>query len=250
MSWTAAPALLAILADADRVAPGRSHASDGTIGDPAHAASKSDHNPDFRGIVHACDVTNDPGHGMDTWHWAQVIAGRMMLGQETRVEYLVSFDGNVDVIFHPSVSLAWRQNGSAKQEHRSHLHVSIKYSEAAENDVRPFFVTAITPPPPKPPVLLEDDDMPTIFYNGTWHSFWLDNAGHLLHQFQGTKGHEDLNKKLEIAELFDVSVPISAKVTPDGKNITVRGRSANSDRRMLAFDFIDGRWSAAAVSVA
>jgi len=140
MAWRNAPALLAIKADADRVAPGRSHASDGTIGDAAHSASVSDHNPDARGVVHAVDITNDPAHGFDAWHWAQVIAARIAAGVEHRVKYLVSNDGKgADVIFNPSVSMSWRQNGSYKTEHRNHLHVSIKYTDAAENDTSPFF---------------------------------------------------------------------------------------------------------------
>jgi len=147
MSWRNALALDAIKRDADRVAPGRSHASDGTIGDPAHAASISDHNPAANGIVHAVDITNDPAHGFDGWRWAQVVADRIRLGLETRVKYLVSNDGAKDVIFNPSVSLTWRQNGSVKQEHRNHLHISIRYEVSAENDQRPIFVADSIPQP-------------------------------------------------------------------------------------------------------
>jgi hypothetical protein len=38
--------------------PDRATASDGWIGDAAHAATVSDHNPDSRGRVHALDVTS------------------------------------------------------------------------------------------------------------------------------------------------------------------------------------------------
>jgi len=158
MTWRNPPALLAIRADADRVAPGRSHASDGTIGDASHGASVSDHNPAPDGDVHAIDITNDPAHGMDGWKWAQTVADRIKAGQETRVKYLVSNNGNVDVIFNPTVSMSWRQNGSAKQDHRSHLHVSILYTEKAEQDTSPFFVgggAPTTPPPVAPPTLAE-----------------------------------------------------------------------------------------------
>ena len=152
MSYTIAPALRAIRADANNVAPGRSTASDGDIGDAVHAAqgAASDHNPDpVTGIVHAVDITNDPAHGMDTWHWAQIIAGRIASGAETRVEYLVSNDGAKDVIFHLAVhGTSWVQNGSSPvQEHRNHLHTSIKHTAAAENDVRPYFVAGSSPAP-------------------------------------------------------------------------------------------------------
>lgn len=156
MAWRNAPALTAILNDANRVAPQRSHASDGTVGDATHAAGKSDHNPDFNGVVHAVDVTNDPAHGMDTWHWAQCVARRMAAGVENRVEYLVSNDGTHDKIFHPSVSLTWRDNNAeGGQSHRNHLHVSIKYTAAAENDTSPFFVAE-----PGAPTTTPEADMP------------------------------------------------------------------------------------------
>jgi hypothetical protein len=150
MTWTNAPALRAIIADANNVAPGRSTASDGTVGDLTHQAqgAQSDHNPDARGVVHAVDITNDPAHGMDTWFWAQIIADRIKSGAETRVRYLVSNDGHKDVIFNPSVSMVWRQNGSApKQDHTNHLHTSILSTVAAENDVRPYFVRPGGPVP-------------------------------------------------------------------------------------------------------
>lgn len=140
MTWKPAPALVSILLDANRVAPHRSHASDGIIGDAAHAASASDHNPDSRGIVHACDVTNDPAGGFDAWAQAHRVSQRISAGLETRVKYLVSNAGTgADQIFSKNPTWAWRQNGSYKTEHRSHLHVSILYTEAAENDQTPFF---------------------------------------------------------------------------------------------------------------
>ena len=103
-------------------------------------------------------MTNDPANGMDTWVWAQRIADRIRSGAETRVEYLVSNDGVKDVIFHLSVSPTWRQNGSSpSQEHRNHLHTSIKHTASAENDIRPYFVAGGTPAP-----IQGDDDLDAI----------------------------------------------------------------------------------------
>ena len=45
--------------------PGRDKASDGWIGDAAHQARVSDHNPDRRGIVHAIDVDEDLAKKVD-----------------------------------------------------------------------------------------------------------------------------------------------------------------------------------------
>jgi hypothetical protein len=46
-------------------APQRSKTYDGTIGDAAHAARASRHNPNSAGVVTALDITHDPAHGMD-----------------------------------------------------------------------------------------------------------------------------------------------------------------------------------------
>ena len=161
MTYTIAPSAKFILADADRVAPGRSKASDGTIGDTAHQRQGilSDHNPDPKtGIVHAADVTNDPSKGMDTWHWAQIIAGRMVAGAEKRVKYLVSNNGSHDVIFNLAVSPVWRLNGSGSS-HGNHLHTSILYTSAAENDCTPYFVDSSTEHDPITEVSLEPMDV-------------------------------------------------------------------------------------------
>ena len=75
MSFTVAPCLRALFAEIDAMAPGRSRATDGTIGDHADQQRKSDHNPDTAGVVRAIDVTHDPVGGADM----AVIAERLRL---------------------------------------------------------------------------------------------------------------------------------------------------------------------------
>lgn len=55
-TWTLAPALTQLLTEINRRWPGRSKALDGTIGDAAHRARVSEHNPDSLGVVRAIDV--------------------------------------------------------------------------------------------------------------------------------------------------------------------------------------------------
>jgi hypothetical protein len=59
------PALSKLRNEVDAQAPNRSTASDGWIGDPAHASRHSDHNPEGDGSVDAVDITHDPAAGAD-----------------------------------------------------------------------------------------------------------------------------------------------------------------------------------------
>lgn len=73
--WQLAPSLVAMVEEADRLAPARSRASDGSIGDGAHASRKSDHNPD-QGWIDAVDITHDPAGGFDAHAHARNVAAR------------------------------------------------------------------------------------------------------------------------------------------------------------------------------
>jgi hypothetical protein len=63
--WRVAECLVILRAEADAVAPERDRTYDGTLGDAAHAARASRHNPNAHGVVCARDITHDPEHGMD-----------------------------------------------------------------------------------------------------------------------------------------------------------------------------------------
>ena len=65
MAWRVAKSLLVLLDEVNAVAPNRSKGVDGTLGDAAHRARVSRHNPNRYGVVTAMDITHDPAHGMD-----------------------------------------------------------------------------------------------------------------------------------------------------------------------------------------
>ncbi|MGH3942021.1 MAG: hypothetical protein ACRDTG_26045 [Pseudonocardiaceae bacterium] len=66
--------------------PDRSKASDGGIGDAAHAARVSDHNPDSGGVGRARDFTHDPAHGVDIDRLSDEIAA----SRDPRIKYCVT----------------------------------------------------------------------------------------------------------------------------------------------------------------
>lgn len=147
MAWTLAPALVALRAEVDRRWPGRSKRYDGTIGDAAHQARTSEHNPDSLGVVRAIDVDID---GIVVQQLLDATIG------DDRVHY---------VIYNRRIYS--RTNGwaarpySGANAHTKHVHISLR-NRTSENasaavvaraagDTSPWLSTATTTPKPKPP---------------------------------------------------------------------------------------------------
>lgn len=134
-SWYVAPALDALRDEINAAYPGRDRSSDGAIGDAAHAARKSDHNPapDGRGgrIVRARDfdvdgipvrpildvLERDPRTGLLIWNHRYWTRGH-----------------------------GWRPY-SGINPHTGHFHISVRAGSAYELDTRPWNL---------------EDDMPTL----------------------------------------------------------------------------------------
>lgn len=112
MTYHLHPALARLVSEADALWPNRDRSSDGWIGDRAHAARKSDHNPDAFGSVNAYDFDVD---GIDT---AALIAAAEA---HPATSYWI-FDSR----------LAHRSTGfrqvpyTGSNPHRSHLHISAR----------------------------------------------------------------------------------------------------------------------------
>ncbi|MEH1013041.1 hypothetical protein V6U90_08010 [Micromonospora sp. CPCC 206060] len=119
-----APALATLRDEINRRWPHRDRTSDGWIGDTAHQAEPSDHNPNSRGSVDALDIDADGVH-MPTiiaavqrhpsahyWIWQRTIAD--------------ADDG-------------WRpREYTGRNPHDKHMHVSIRQTRTAEQDRRPW----------------------------------------------------------------------------------------------------------------
>lgn len=120
--------------------PGRSRASDGWIGDPAHQARKSDHNPDKHGVVWAIDLTTDGRSGA-------ALAEHLRSTKDPRVKYVIHNRRIFAGAAGPQ-PWTWRPyNGS--NPHTKHVHISAHGNPA---DTRPWGYP--TPPTPKEPDVL------------------------------------------------------------------------------------------------
>jgi hypothetical protein len=100
--------------------PKRDKRSDGWIGDTAHNARKSDHNPDSNGWVRAIDIDSDlvKGSNKTSWLLAEQIK---QIGQkgDKRLSYII----HQHRIASPRQNWAWRVYKGANP-HVSHIHIS------------------------------------------------------------------------------------------------------------------------------
>ena len=112
----------------DKAFPGRDKRSDGWIGDRAHQARKSDHNPDKRGFVHAIDIDAD----LIPWNKKASKQAAIFLANQL-VEYAASGKPGCHrikyVVFNDRIASGtyartwWRWRGSG-YGHYNHIHVS------------------------------------------------------------------------------------------------------------------------------
>ena len=104
--------------------PNRDKRSDGWIGDTAHNARKSDHNPDKQGWVRAIDIDSDliKGSSKESWLLAEQIKTIAYKGDK-RISYVI----HQHRIASPLKNWAWRvYKGS--NPHVSHIHISFTKS--------------------------------------------------------------------------------------------------------------------------
>ena len=120
MVWRVARSLEVLLGQFNAACPGRSKASDGAIGDAAHAARESDHNPWYGpGIVTARDFTHDPAHGMDI----AVLADQLVASRDPRIKYVIA---NALIIDSRPGRKPWKWVPyTGLNPHRKHLHLSV-----------------------------------------------------------------------------------------------------------------------------
>ena len=104
--------------------PNRDKRSDGWIGDTAHNARKSDHNPDKQGWVRAIDIDSDlvKSSSKESWLLAEQIKTIALKGDK-RISYVI----HQHRIASPRQNWAWRVYKGANP-HVSHIHISFDKS--------------------------------------------------------------------------------------------------------------------------
>ena len=140
MAWRVADSILTLRGELDARWPNRNRVSDGTIGDAAHAARTSDHNPfiidhNGVGVVRAFDITHDPTHGPDGDWLADHLRG---LGErsDARVRYVIWNRK----IYNPSISPSWRAY-SGSNPHTRHVHLSVSLNRHSYDSTAPWGIT-------------------------------------------------------------------------------------------------------------
>lgn len=101
--------------------PKRSKVSDGSIGDTRHKNSKSDHNPNSKGVVCAVDITfdKDPSDGVGVdCNW---LAKVLTKNRDPRIKYII---WNNQIMSSLKDPWKWRPYSGANP-HKHHLHISV-----------------------------------------------------------------------------------------------------------------------------
>lgn len=139
---TLAPCLVELFLEADRRWPNRSRASDGSLGDAAHASRDSDHNPKSPnppGWVDAGDLTDDKASGCD----ADLLAHHLVASRDPRVKYVIWNGTVVRSYDRPATSTrpflrAWTPEPyTGSNPHDKHTHISVTPEGRA--DTSPWF---------------------------------------------------------------------------------------------------------------
>lgn len=134
MAWYLNRALTNFRSAVNAAYPGRDKASDGTIGDEAHQASSSDHNPDTDGSVDAWDMDVDLRSGNDG---AAIAELKRVFQAHPSSKYWIHND---QISFR---SEGWRPRsyayaGASRNRHTQHVHWNTR--ESHEDSAAPWIL--------------------------------------------------------------------------------------------------------------
>lgn len=147
MSWKNAPAIDALKTAALTAYPTAKRGTTyvGTVGDAAHAKTKSDHNPNAQGYVCAIDV-GFIDEGQD-----DIFVQALLASRDPRLAYIIS-DGKMWRSYPKPGIPAWTPSKyTGPNPHKTHVHVSVKQESGAYMNAAPWRVTTAGPPVPPAP---------------------------------------------------------------------------------------------------
>jgi hypothetical protein len=158
-----AKCLTILVNETNSLFPKRDKASDGWLGDPAHAARKSDHNPDENGVVRAQDIDEDltPDN-----HYAMEAIVQYVVGLGAAGDSRLNPDGYV--IYEGRIWSAarnWQERPyTGANAHAKHAHISCGSRPSGFDRVDPWGIASLfaPPPPPLPNPPQEDEDVPYV----------------------------------------------------------------------------------------
>ncbi len=153
MTFRLAKSLVTLRAQVDAAHPGRAKFNDGWIGDTAHQARKSDHNPNGAGVVQAVDFSHDPAHGFDSYAFADMLRQK----RDPRIKYVIS---NSRIMSSSVNAWEWRPYSGA-DAHAHHVHISVSDNPARYDDDHSWDIDAITVAPPPPLHTHDEEPQPT-----------------------------------------------------------------------------------------
>lgn len=253
MSWRLAKSLDKLRKQLDELYPDRSKRSDGTIGDAAHAATVSDHNPDSGEVVRALDITHDPAHGLD----ARKLADQLLASRDPRIKYLIS-EGRIASSYpaHGYPAWAWRPY-TGLNAHKTHVHVSVVAGKDGDS-VKAWPITRLVlgdHPAPAQPLGPRPEPAPAFPLPRGWYfgplSGPLQSVSGFRHRLStGKRGHRGLQawQRRMIARGWDLGPTGADGLFGDRTEAVVR--AFQSDKGLA----VDGRlgvktWRAAWESV-
>ena len=161
--------------------PGRNKASDGWIGDAAHAATNSEHNPNRAGVVRALDITHDPSSGVDGHRLASDAIAE--LDRRGHAAYVI-YRGRIrSTIVMRGI---WRQY-TGSNPHHTHVHISYitGYDDRRAWPLPSLTATSMGGGMTAPVIIAKGTDAPTwplpnshlIYHNPRNYASWHDGHG-------------------------------------------------------------------------
>lgn len=130
MSWRNAKATIKLRDQFNELFPNRDKASDGTIGDARHRASKSDHNPNSRGVVTAIDIDKDLSPTVKINSFVDALVA----SRDKRIKYII-FEGRI--VSSQIQPWVWRKY-TGVNGHFEHMHVSVLDDPKLYDDDSPW----------------------------------------------------------------------------------------------------------------